>query len=123
MVKTLIFSILDEYLPNVYLMKNTNVSSKDSDLISSIETHFQGKINLARVKFISFFIIALTKVRTVNFESLARAFDTDTEVSSNLRRIQRFMSGYSLDSSIIARLIFALLPDKTDLILSIDRTN
>ena len=104
-------------------MENINVASKDSDLISSIETHFQGKINLARVKFISFFVIALTKVRTVNFESLARAFDTEAEVSSNLRRIQRFISGYSLDSNIIAKLIFALLPVKTDLILTIDRTN
>jgi len=104
-------------------MENINVASKDSDLISSIETHFQGKINLARVKFISFFVIALTKVRTVNFESLARAFDTEAEVSSNLRRIQRFISGYSLDSNIIAKLIFALLPVKTDLILTIERTN
>ncbi len=104
-------------------MKNTNVSSKDSDLISSIQTHFQGEINLARVKFISFFIIALAKVRTVNFESLSRAFDTESKVSSNLRRIQRFISSYSLDSNIIAKLIFTLLPVKTDLILSIDRTN
>lgn len=104
-------------------MKNTNVSSKDSDLISSIETHFQGKVNLARVKFISFFVIALTKVRTVNFESLARAFDTEATVNSNLRRIQRFIANYNLEPNIIARLIFALLPIKTNLILSIDRTN
>ena len=104
-------------------MKNTNVSSKDSDLISSIETHFQGKVNLARVKFISFFVIALTKVRSVNFESLARAFDTKATVNSNLRRIQRFIANYNLEPNIIARLIFALLPEKTNLILSIDRTN
>ena len=123
MVKTLIFITLNECLPNIYLIKNTNVSSKDSDLISSIKTHFQGQVNLDRVKFISFFVIALTKERTVSFESLARALDTEATVNSNLRRIQRFMSGYSLDSNIIARLIFTLLPIKTNLILSIDRTN
>jgi hypothetical protein len=31
-------------------MKNTNVSSKSNDLISALETHFEKKINLARVK-------------------------------------------------------------------------
>jgi len=60
LVKTSLFRILDEYLSSIYLMKNTNVSSKDSDLISSIETHFQGQVNLARVvavqKFYNFTI-------------------------------------------------------------------
>ena len=104
-------------------MKNTNVSSKDSDLISSIQTHFKGSVNLARVKFISLFVTALVKVRTVNFESLARAFDTESEVESNLRRIQRFIAGFSFDSNLVARLVFSLLPVKTNLVLSIDRTN
>ena len=88
-------------------MKNTNVSSKSNDLISALETHFEKKINLARVKFISSVIIALIKVRTVTFESLARAFDSESEVDSSLRRIQRFMANYSLDSDLIAKLIFS----------------
>ena len=104
-------------------MKNTNVSGKDSNLISALETHFEGTINLARVKFISMFVIALTKVRTVSFENLARGFDSDVETDSSLRRIQRFISGFSLDSDIIAKLIFNLLPEQNQLTLSIDRTN
>jgi len=60
-------------------MKNTNVSSKSNDLISALETHFEKKINLARLKFISSVIIALIKVRTVTFESLARAFDSESD--------------------------------------------
>ena len=104
-------------------MKNTNVSCKDSDLISALETHFKGKLNLARVKFISMFVIALTKVKTVSFEALARGFDSNAEVESSLRRIQRFIAEYSLNSDIIARLIFSLLPEKENLTLSIDRTN
>jgi len=48
------------------------------------------------LKLYFFFVIALTKVRTVNFESLVKAFYTEAEFSSNLRRIQRFISGYSL---------------------------
>ena len=70
------FSILDEYLPSICPMKNANVSRKDNNLVSVLETHFKGKLNLARTTFISLFIIALTKVRTVSFENLARAFDT-----------------------------------------------
>jgi len=39
-------------------MKNTNVSSKSNDLISALETHFEKKINLARLKFISSVIMS-----------------------------------------------------------------
>lgn len=104
-------------------MKNANVSCKDNNLVSVLETHFKGKLNLARVKFISLFVIALTKVRTVSFENLARAFDIQAEESSSLRRIQRFIAGYALDADLIAKLIFSLLPNKEQLTLSIDRTN
>lgn len=104
-------------------MKKTNVSDKSSELTSILNTHFRGKLNLARVKLISFFVIALVKVQTVNFEKLSHAFDTKTQSDSSLRRIQRFIASYSLDSNLIARLVFSLLPNKEQYILSIDRTN
>jgi len=104
-------------------MKKTNAVTKNSELTSVLNTHFQGKINLARVKLISHFIIALCKVQTVTFEKLSNAFDTRTNSESSLRRVQRFIAGYSLDSDLIARLIFNLLPKQNKLILSIDRTN
>lgn len=59
-------------------MVNANVSRKDTNLVSVLETHFKGKLNLALIKFISLFLFALTKVRTVSFENLARAFDTQS---------------------------------------------
>ena len=40
-----------------------------------------------------------------------------------LRRLQRFFAKYVLDLDIIARMIFSLLPVKTGLVLSMDRTN
>lgn len=104
-------------------MKKTNAVTKNSELTSVLNTHFQGKINLARVKLISHIIIALCKVQTVTFEKLATAFDTKTSSGSSLRRIQRFIASYSLDSDLIACLIFKLLPKQDKLILSIDRTN
>ncbi|WP_445956000.1 IS4 family transposase [Yeosuana sp.] len=104
-------------------MKKTNAVTKNSELTSVLNTHFRGKVNLARVKLISHIIIALCKVQTVTFEKLSNAFDSKTSSESSLRRIQRFIASYSLDSDLVARLVFNLLPKQDKLILSIDRTN
>ena len=56
------------------LMNKTNVITKNSELTRILNTHSQGKINLARLKLLSHFVIALRKVQTVTFEKLANAF-------------------------------------------------
>ena len=104
-------------------MKKTNATTKSSELNSVLSSHFQGKINLSRIKLISHFIIALCKVQTVTFEKLANAFETSVDSKSSLRRIQRFIAYYTLDEHLIARLIFSLLPKQEGFDLSIDRTN
>lgn len=97
------------------------VESKNSELVSIF--HEQTGWNLARVKFFVLFISALCKVQTVGFEKLATAFDSKADTSSSLRRIQRFMAAYLLDTDLIARLIFRLLPHKPPYRLAMDRTN
>ena len=97
------------------------VESKNSELVSIF--HEQTGWNLARVKFFVLFISALCKVQTVGFEKLATAFDSKADTSSSLRRIQRFMSAYLLDTNLISRLIFRLLPHKPPYRLAMDRTN
>ena len=62
-------------------MKKTNVTAKNSELTLILNTHFKGKLNLARVKLISYFVIALCKVQTVTFEKLANAFGTSVDRS------------------------------------------
>ncbi len=104
-------------------MKKANVLFKNTELSSALNTHFKGEINLARVKLISHFIIALCKVQTVTFEKLANAFDTTARAGSSLRRIQRFIATFSLDSNLVARLVFNLLPNQDKVKLTIDRTN
>jgi hypothetical protein len=104
-------------------MKKTNASNKSNELISVLAPHFEGKINMARIKLMSHFIMALCKVQTVTFEKLANAFESSADSKSSLRRIQRFIADYTLDSDLIARLVFGLLPKQDKLILSIDRTN
>jgi len=102
---------------------NTKIESKNTILFTILTEVFGEKMNLARIKFFGLFICALCKVQTVCFEKLAVSFDTDVRVDSSLRRIQRFMSEYLLDTDIIARLIFSLLPHKPPYRLAMDRTN
>ena len=80
-------------------------------------------MNLARIKFFGLFITALCKVQTVCFEKLSYAFDSPAQCNSSLRRIQRFMAEYALDSDLIARFVFALLPHKPPYTIAMDRTN
>ena len=102
---------------------NTRVESKNSILFSTLSQIFGNKMNLARIKFFGLFICALCRVQTVCFEKLAVSFDADVRVGSSLRRIQRFMSEYLLDTDLIARFVFALLPHKPPYRLALDRTN
>jgi len=104
-------------------MKKTNVSTKSTELTLILSVHFKGKLNLARIKLISHFVLALIKVQTVTFEKLANTFDSKANSESSLRRIQRFIASFSLDSDLIARLVFSLLPNQDKVKLTIDRTN
>jgi len=98
-------------------MKKTNAITKNS------EFHFQGKINLARIKLMALFISSLSKVQSVTFNKLATAFDATAQSGSSLRRIQRFIASYPLQADLIAKLIFGLLPKQDKVKLTIDRTN
>lgn len=99
----------------------SRIEYKSNELISIF--HEQSGWNLARVKFFVLFICALCKVKTVGFENLALAFDSPASSDSSLRRIQRFMADYILDTDLIARLIFRMLPHKPPYRLALDRTN
>lgn len=47
--------------------------------------------NRARIKFLSRFLIALFQVQTVNLAKIASVFAGDAKVSSNYKRLQRFL--------------------------------
>ena len=104
-------------------MENIKVKCKDTQLISNLSQSLAGSMNLARIKFLGMFICALCKVQTVCFERLAIAFETSAKADSSLRRIQRFMANYMLDTNKIACFIFKMLPHKPPYRLAIDRTN
>lgn len=100
-----------------------SVQSESSKLQLVLAKEFGNTINKARIKLISLLILSLCKVQNVTYDKLAIAFDNKAKPESSLRRIQRFMAKYSLDSDLIAKLIFRILPNKTNLSLCIDRTN
>lgn len=104
-------------------MKNTSLGHKDTSLISVLQVHFKGELNLARVKLICLFITALCKTKTINYDKIASAFDTKADKNSSYRRIQRFMKDYDFPMKIVSTLIFNILPFKGNLVLVLDRTN
>ena len=101
-------------------MKN-KASIKSSELIDI----FQARLgwNKARVKFFVSFIIALCKVQSVCFNKLAQGFEGKAKVELNMRRIQRFFASFIVDTNLIAKLIFSLLPESPPYRLCLDRTN
>jgi hypothetical protein len=103
--------------------KNLKVDYKVTQLISVLTENLSGKMNLARIKFFGLFICALCKIQNVCFEKLATAFESEAKTASSLRRIQRFIADYVLDTDLIARIIFKMLPHKPPYRLSMDRTN
>lgn len=88
-----------------------------------MQEHLGCVMNLARIKLLAFMIYALCVVQTVSLHKIAAAMPTSVERDSNLRRLQRFLALYPLQLDLIARVIFALLPVKTGLVLTMDRTN
>jgi hypothetical protein len=108
------------------MKKNTSQDYKSNQLAGILKENLgknQSKLNIARLKLMAMVIIALCKVQTVSFHKLALAFETNIKADSALRRLQRFMADFKLCGNLIARLIFDLLPEKTNLKLVIDRTN
>jgi len=103
--------------------KNASLSNENKQLLEVFQGHFTGFLNLARVRLICLFINSLCKVKSVNFTKLSSGFDSKSKASSSFRRIQRFLSQVDLSMLLISKLIFSLLPQKTSLVLVMDRTN
>ncbi len=98
---------------------------KDEYKVNQLVGIFQEKTgwNLARVKFLVYFICALCKLQTVNFQKLAQGLNGTSLAESKLRRIQRFFAGFQIDEDLVAKIIFSLLPLEPPYRLSLDRTN
>ena len=117
------FSILEAKNYHIFSSMNTNHERKNNQLSDTLATFFSKNINLAHIKLISLFMMALCKARTVCFSKLSTCFDSPAKADSCLRRIQRFFSEHSISQNFVAKFIFQQLPRKEKYRLAIDRTN
>jgi hypothetical protein len=76
----------------------------------------------ARLSFVAAFLIALLRVKTVNFSELATAFSGKAQTDSHYKRLQRFFRRYELDYAEMAQAVVALMAIPEPWTLSIDRT-
>jgi hypothetical protein len=77
----------------------------------------------ARLRFLTLFLIALFRVRTVNLSALSIAMPSDAQADSRYKRLQRFLSGFDLDYNGWSRGIMNLMAIPQPWTLAIDRTN
>lgn len=78
--------------------------------------------NLARKTFVSLFVMALIKLRKVQFNELAGVLNDEVKAASNQNRIEDFFREVTVNFEAVAQLMMALLPKKKKLRLTIDRT-
>ena len=116
----MIFNLL-VCITNTQINMNTKVNFKINELVSIF--HQKTGWNLARVRFLSAFICSLCKLQTVCYVRLAQDLSSKAKFESNLRRIQRFFAEFIIDSDLIAKIVFAMLPSQPPYRLSLDRTN
>jgi hypothetical protein len=76
----------------------------------------------ARLNFLSNFLIALLRVKTVNFSQLATGFSGSAHLDSHLKRLHRFFGHYEINYAEIAQAVIGLLGIPEPWVLSIDRT-
>lgn len=79
--------------------------------------------NLSRVKLISYLICGILKLHTVSLVKLSKSIESNAQLSSNYRRIQKFFSKFDINYDIISMMIFKLLPEQSSYKIAMDRTN
>ncbi len=90
-------------------------------LTNVLKLHF-ADWHLSRIKCLSYLILGLFKVKTVNLTEIATTFPGRAEIESNYRRLQRFFQHVEFNSTLIAQLVVSFLP-YTTYTLALDRTN
>jgi hypothetical protein len=77
-----------------------------------------------RLTMMSLLVLALVKMCTVNFARLALVLNSEVEVQSNFKRIQRFVKGYRFCERRFVQFVWSHYGNKGNWIaLSIDHTN
>ena len=108
--KWLIFSNLEAKKHHIFFSMDINHGCKNNQLTDILSSFFKKNINLAHIKLIALFMMALCKAKTVCFSKLSAFFDSPAKADSCLRRMQRFFEKHSISPELVAKFIFHLLP-------------
>ncbi|SFF49553.1 hypothetical protein [Thermoflexibacter ruber] len=81
-----------------YQVKSLN---KGKEIIENLQTHLP-KVHKSMRKFITLFVLALCKVKTVNIDKIASGFDSKASTAAVKKRMQRFFNTYFMDYQLIA---------------------
>lgn len=78
-----------------------------------------------RLTMMTFFVIALIKLCTVNLSKLSKVLNPKVKKESNFKRLQRFVKGYNFNKKSFIDFVWKLfIEDKNqEVVLTIDRTN
>jgi hypothetical protein len=79
-------------------------------------------IHGARAAFMMKFVMAVVVVRGVTASTVASVLNPRVLLESNEKRIKRFFREVELEGEGFAKLMLALLPEKSKLVLTLDRT-
>jgi hypothetical protein len=85
-------------------------------------TYAQNTTTNRYLKFLNLSFVSLICDRNISYSKNAATL-TERETCTNLRRIQRFFTEFSIDFDVIVRLLVAIIPLKGPYQLSLDRTN
>jgi Transposase DDE domain len=77
----------------------------------------------ARLRFLTLFLIALFRVRTVNLSALSIAMPSQATADSRYKRLQRFFAGFEFDYDDWAKGMMNLMAIPQPWTLAVDRTN
>lgn len=77
----------------------------------------------ARLSFLSLFLVALFRAKTVNLAELATVWGGNAEEDSNDKRMQRFFKSFDVNMDKIAKMVMSIAGMPQPWVLSIDRTN
>lgn len=91
------------------------------DLKAALQPHFTW--HGARLTFLSLFLIALFKVRTVNLTSLCLGFEGKAKPESSHKRLTRFFRQFEVQDEVIAQIVVNWMGIPQPWVLSLDRTN
>ena len=91
---------------------------KRNGLRAKIQSHVP--LHGARLDFMARFITAVSVVRGVTLSTVASALNPAVLIESNEKRIKRFFAEVSFEGEAFASLMLALLPIKTNLVITLD---